>query len=347
MEPTWPALLTDLIGHRDLGAAETAWAMDQVMAGNTPPATLAAFLAALATKGETVAELRGLADSMLAHARSIELPTSTLDIVGTGGDRARTVNISSMAALVIAGAGVPVVKHGNRASSSASGSADLIEELGVSLAMPVEKVEEALGAVGITFLFANLFHPSMRFAAPTRRELGIATAFNVLGPLTNPGRPHASAIGVSSARHAPLVAGVLAERGNSALVFRGSNGLDELTSTSLNEVWVVDGGSVRREEIDATRLGIAPSTVEDLRGADAAHNADVAREVLAGGHGIIADTVALNAAAGLVAHGVDGTREGSLEDRLAAGLELARESLSSGRARAVLDRWVVFSTAAG
>ena len=202
-------------------------------------------------------------------------------------------------------------------------------------------------AVGITFLFANLFHPSMRFAAPTRRELGIATAFNVLGPLTNPGRPHASAIGVSSARHAPLVAGVLAERGNSALVFRGSNGLDELTSTSLNEVWVVDGGSVRREEIDATRLGIAPSTVEDLRGADAAHNADVAREVLAGGHGIIADTVALNAAAGLVAHGVDGTREGSLEDRLAAGLELARESLSSGRARAVLDRWVVFSTAAG
>ncbi|NCD19068.1 MAG: anthranilate phosphoribosyltransferase [Actinobacteria bacterium] len=346
-EPTWPGLISELIARHDLGVEQTAWAMDQVMSGNTAPATLAGFLTALATKGETVAELRGLADSMLAHAQVIELPTETLDIVGTGGDRARTVNISSMAALVLAGAGIPVVKHGNRASSSASGSADLIEALGVSLTMPVEKVEEALGAVGITFLFANLFHPSMRFAAPTRRELGVATAFNVLGPLTNPGRPRSNAIGVSSARHAPLVAGVLAERGNSALVFRGRNGLDELTTTAVNEVWVVAGGEVRQAEFDATRLGLPASTVDDLRGADPAHNAAVAREVLAGAEGIVPDAVALNAAAGMVAHGLDGTREGTLEDRLAGGLSIAREVLRTGRAQDVLERWVAFSRSAG
>lgn len=345
VEPTWPGLISDVIAHRDLGARDTAWAMDQVMSGNTSPATLAGFLTALATKGETVAELRGLADSMLAHATGIDLPTDTVDIVGTGGDRARTVNISSMAALVIAGAGVPVVKHGNRASSSASGSADLIEALGVSLTMPVEKVRDALGSVGITFLFANLFHPSMRFAAPTRRELGVATAFNVLGPLTNPARPRANAIGVSSARHAPLVAGVLAERGNSALVFRGRNGLDELTSTAVNEVWIVADDVVEYAEVDATRFGLAPSTVEDLRGADPTHNAAIARKVLAGARGIVPDAVALNAAAGLVAHGAGGTREGTLEDRLAAGLALARDVLESGRAQAVLDRWVAFSNA--
>lgn len=346
-EPTWPGLISALISRRDLGAGETAWAMDQVMSGNTSPATLAGFLTALATKGETVDELRGLADSMLAHAQVIELPTETLDIVGTGGDRARTVNISSMAALVLAGAGIPVVKHGNRASSSASGSADLIEALGVSLAMPVERVEQALSAVGITFLFANLFHPSMRFAAPTRRELGVATAFNVLGPLTNPGRPRANAIGVSSARHAPLVAGVLAERGNSALVFRGSNGLDELTTTALNEVWVVAGGEVSYSELDATRLGLPASTVDDLRGADPAHNAMVARQVLAGATGVISDAVALNAAAGMVAHGLAGTREGSLEDRLAAGVAIARDVLHAGRAQDVLERWVAFSRSEG
>ncbi len=343
MTPTWPQLISDVIGRIDLSADQTAWAMDQVMSGNTSPVTLAGFLTALATKGETVAELKGLADAMLAHAEVIEVPTNTLDIVGTGGDRARTVNISSMAALVLAGAGVRVVKHGNRASSSASGSADVIESLGVSLTMPVRDVERALDAVGITFLFANLFHPSMRFAAPTRRELGVATAFNVLGPLTNPARPRANAIGVSSARHAPIVAGVLADRGNRALVFRGSNGLDELTSTAVNEVWVVEEGRVTREDVDATELGIAPATIEDLRGADPEYNANVARSMLAGAEGIITDTVLLNAAAGIVAYGTEGTREGTLLERLAAAMGIARDSLVSGRAEDTLNRWIEFS----
>lgn len=343
--PTWPELISALIARTDLSAAQSAWAMDQVMSGNTPPATLAGFLTALATKGETVAELRGLADAMLDHAETIEVSTDTLDIVGTGGDRARTVNISSMAALVLAGAGVPVVKHGNRASSSASGSADVLEALGVSLTMSVRDVERALDAVGITFLFANQFHPSMRFAAPTRRELGVATAFNVLGPLTNPGRPRAHAIGVSSPRHAPIVAGVLAERGNSALVFRGRNGLDELTTTAVNEVWEVRGGSVVFSEFDATVLGLAPSTVDDLRGADPAHNALVARDVLAGAPGVIADAVALNAAAGLVAYGSPAAAGDTLTERLGAAVGIARASLASGRALGVLKRWVQFSAA--
>lgn len=344
--PTWPQLTTDIINHIDLTAEQAEWAMHQVMSGNTSSATLAGFLTALATKGETVAELTGLAAAMLAHAAPIEVPTDTLDIVGTGGDRARTVNISSMAALVLAGAGVRVVKHGNRASSSASGSADVLEALGVSLTLPVREVERALDVVGITFLFANLFHPSMRFAAPTRRELGVATAFNVLGPVTNPARPRSNAIGVSSARHAPLVAGVLADRGNSALVFRGQNGLDELTSTALNEVWVVADGAVEREVVDATALGVAAATVEELRGADPEHNAAVARSVLAGAEGVITDTVLLNAAAGLVAHGHEYTRGGSLLTRLARGLEVARDALVAGRAEEVLHRWIEFSRSA-
>lgn len=343
---TWPDLIARLISHEDLSAAETGWGMDQVMSGLTSPVQLAGFLAALATKGETTDEVRGLADAMLDHARQIDVSRDTLDIVGTGGDRARTVNISSMAALVLAGVGVPVVKHGNRASSSASGSADFLEALGVDLSLSLEAVTAALDDVGITFLFANLFHPSMRHAATARRELAVGTVFNVLGPLTNPARPRSNAVGVASAHHAPLVAGVLADRGNSALVFRGrDNGLDELTTTSVNQVWIVADGNVTYEELDATRLGIAPSTVEDLRGADPAHNAQVGRDVLAGRSGIITDTVLLNAAAGIVAYGVEGTREGSLEDRMAAALGLGRDALGKGQPQAVVERWVEYSRA--
>ncbi|HZK05868.1 MAG TPA: anthranilate phosphoribosyltransferase [Actinomycetaceae bacterium] len=344
-EISWPELTSLLVQRRDLSAEQTGWGMDQVMTGNASPVQLAGFLAALATKGETTQEVRGLADSMLAHARPIEVSQDALDIVGTGGDRARTVNISSMASLVLAGAGVPVVKHGNRASSSASGSADFIEALGVDLTLPIEAVVRSLDEVGITFLFANLFHPSMRHAATARRELGIGTVFNVLGPLTNPARPRANAIGVSSAHHAPLVAGVLAERGNSALVFRGqSNGLDELTTTSLNDVWLVEDGTVTYQQFDATALGLRPSTVADLRGADPRHNAQVGREVLSGRKtGAVTDTVLLNAAAGILAFGVDGTREGRLLDRMAAALDIARSSLHEGHTQSVVDRWIQFS----
>lgn len=343
MTGAWPELISRLIARQDLTAEETSWAMDQVMSGNTSAVSLAGFLTALATKGESVDELTGLAASMLRHAETLEAPRDALDIVGTGGDRARTVNISTTAAIVVAGAGVTVVKHGNRASSSASGSADLLEALGVDLSLPKEAVARAAGEVGITFLFASLFHPSFRFAAPTRRELGVATAFNLLGPLTNPAQPRASAVGVSSRPHAPLVAGVFARRGASALVFRGTTGLDELTTVADNDVWHVAEGEVRHEVVDATSLGIRRAEIEELRGADPAYNADVARRVLEGEPGIVSETVMLNAAAGLVAAGAAG--DGPLRDQLAQGYERAWESVRAGDAVALLERWVAFSAA--
>ncbi|MGC5616307.1 anthranilate phosphoribosyltransferase [Georgenia sp. Z1491] len=342
----WPDLLARVVAGEDLSAPETAWAMNEVMTGATDPVVLGGFLAALSTKGESVDELRGLADEMLAHALPVDVPSDVVDIVGTGGDRLRTVNISTMASLVIAGAGVRVVKHGNRASSSASGSADVLESLGVDLDLDVPTVERVFHENGLTFCFANMFHPSMRHAAPTRRALGIGTAFNLLGPLTNPARPRAGAIGVSPVRSAPLVAGVLAARGTSALVFRGrDNGLDELSTTTVNQVWEVADGEVVAHEIDAvTELGLAPSTVEDLRGQDAAYNAAVATRLLAGEAGSVREAVLLNAAAALVADGtlpgLDRAEHPGLVDRLSIALDHARESVDSGAARTRLDRWI-------
>ncbi|MFD1719088.1 anthranilate phosphoribosyltransferase [Georgenia deserti] len=344
-ERSWPDLLSRVIAREDLSADETAWAMDQVMTDRTTPEVLAGFLVGLATKGETVAEVRGLADAMLTHSVPVDVDGSdAVDVVGTGGDRLHTVNISTMASLVVAGAGVGVVKHGNRASSSSSGSADVLEALGVDLNLPVDGVARVYREVGITFCFATVFHPSMRFAGPTRRELAVATVFNILGPLTNPARTRAGAIGVARASAAPLVAGVLAARGASALVFRGRNGLDELSATAVNGVWEVRDGQIHEHTIDAVaELGLAPATVGDLRGHDAGHNADVARRLLAGERGPVREAVLLNAAAALVAHGRlpgTGPDSGDLLTRLRAALEHAARAVDSGAAAGVLDRWV-------
>lgn len=333
----WPQLLTDLIGGRDLSVDDTAWAMEQVMTGVATPSQLAGFLVALRAKGETVAELEGLVRSMLAHAVRITVPGESVDIVGTGGDRAHTVNISTMAALVLAGAGRTVVKHGNRAASSACGSADVLEALGVRLDLVPERVAEVAGEAGITFCFAQVFHPSMRHAGSTRKDLGIPTVFNFLGPLTNPAQPRAAAVGVADPRMAPLMAAVLADRGASALVFRGEDGLDELTTTGASRVWVVADGAVADETFDPADIGVPRATIEDLRGADAAHNAAVARRLLDGEPGPVRDAVLLNAAAGLVASR-SGT--GSLTERMAAALKEAAEAVDSGAAAAALERWV-------
>lgn len=340
--PAWPQLLTSLLARKDLRAEQTAWAMDQVMSGETSPVVLAGFLVALRAKGETVEELTGLSDAMLEHAVPIDIPGPAVDVVGTGGDRHRSVNISTMAALVVAGAGPTVVKHGNRAASSASGSADVLEALGVRLDLDVASVAAAAGSVGITFCFAQVFHPSMRHAALARRELGIPTTFNFLGPLTNPARPRAAAIGVADARMATLMAGVLAARGTSALVFRSEDGLDELATTAVARVWEVARGEVTEHRLDARdAFGMAPATLEDLRGADAAHNADVVRRVLAGESGPIRDAVLLNAAAALVADGsLPGTADGSLDERLGTALVHAARSVDGGSAADVLERWI-------
>lgn len=349
-ERTWPDLTTKVIQHENLSAEETAWAMDRVMSGETSPIVLAGFLTALATKGETTEELLGLADSMQAHARPVNLTTDSLDIVGTGGDRLKTVNISTTASIIIAAAGIKVVKHGNRASSSKSGSADCLEVLGVDLNLEVDDVERIFGEIGITFLFANYFHPSMRHAAQARKELAVGTAFNVLGPLTNPAHPEAGAIGVSNESQAPLVAGVLARRNNRALVFRGLNGLDELSSVVPNQVWEIRDGEISYHDLDATSdLGVAHADIADLRGQDAHYNAGVARETLDGKGGPVRDAVALNAAGAFVADGrLDGVRltDGSFIDRMANGLAIAYQTIDSGAAANLLTRWIELSNEA-
>ena len=343
--PTWSGLLSGLISGTDLSQAEATWAMDQVMTGEISPVQLGGFLVALRAKGETIEELAGLTESMVRHATRIDVPGPSVDIVGTGGDRAHTVNISTMASVVIAGTGLRVVKHGNRAASSSSGSADVLEELGIRLDHPPERVAQIAREAGITFCFAAAFHPSMRHAGVTRRELGVPTAFNFLGPLTNPAQPRAAAVGCADARMAPLMAGVFAERGKSALVFRGDEGLDELAATAGSTVWEVADGAVTEHRLDpAADLGLTRIKVEDLRGQDAAYNAAVARAVFAGEDGPVRETVLLNAASGLVADGtLPGTGSGTLVERLAAGIDLAAQAVDSGAAQATLERWIAAS----
>ena len=341
--PTWSGLLAGLITGADLSQAEASWAMDQVMTGEVSPVQLGGFLVALRAKGETVEELAGLTDSMVRHATRIDIPGPSVDIVGTGGDRAHTVNISTMASVVIAGAGLRVVKHGNRAASSSSGSADVLEVLGIRLDHPPERVARIAREAGITFCFAAAFHPAMRHAGVARKELGVPTAFNFLGPLTNPAQPRAAAVGCADARMAPLMAGVFAERGKSALVFRGDEGLDELAATAGATVWEVADGVVTEHRIDpAADLGLTRIKVEDLRGQDAAYIAAVARAVLDGESGPVRETVLLNAASGLVADGtLPGTDAGSgtLAERLTAGMGLAAQAVDSGAAQETLRRW--------
>ncbi|MCE7081515.1 anthranilate phosphoribosyltransferase [Streptomyces sp. ST2-7A] len=340
--PSWPGVLAGLLAGRDLTTEDAAWAMDRIMRGEATDAQIAGFAVALRAKGETVAEVAGLVRTMYAHARTIEVPGPAVDIVGTGGDRARTVNISTMAAIVVAGTGARVVKHGNRAASSASGASDVLERLGVNLDLPPERIPDVVAEAGIGFCFAVRFHPALRHVAAARRELGVPTTFNFLGPLTNPARVGAQATGVADARMAPIMAGVLAERGVSALVFRGDDGLDELTVTGTSTVWVVRDGSVHREGFDPRDVGIEPVPLEALRGADAEYNAGVARRLLDGETGPVRDAVLLNAAAALVALDPGPAAE-SLTARLAAGMERAAESIDSGAARKTLERWVAIT----
>ncbi|HWG93556.1 MAG TPA: anthranilate phosphoribosyltransferase [Mycobacteriales bacterium] len=337
---TWPALLSALLRGEALSAEDTAWAMGEVVAGEASPAQVAGLVVALRAKGETPEEVAGFVDAMLAVAPPVATPGRVVDTCGTGGDRASTVNLSTMAALVVAGAGVPVAKHGNRAASSACGSADLLEELGVVIDLPPAAVSECLARAGLAFCFAPVFHAGMRHAAPARRELGVPTVFNVLGPLTNPARPAAQAVGVSDLRLAPVMAGVLAARGADALVFRGDDGLDELTTTGTSTVWVVGGGRVRVEGLDPADLGLPRASLEDLRGADAPFNADVCRRVVGGEAGPVRDAVLLGAAAALAAHAGG---DAPLVQRLRAGLDRAAQALDSGAAAAALDRWVAVS----
>lgn len=315
--------------------------MAEIMAGQASPAQVAGFAIGLRAKGETAPEVAGLVAAMLERAAPLTVGGSVVDTCGTGGDRAHTVNISTMAALVVAGAGATVVKHGNRAASSACGSADLLEALGVVVDLPPDGVAACVARAGIGFCFAPVFHPALRHAAVARRELGVPTFFNFLGPLTNPAQPGAQAVGVADASMAPVIAGVLAERGTAALVFRGDDGLDELTTTATSTVWAIDAGSVTRQTLEPTELGLPRAGLADLRGADAEYNAAVARRLLDGERGPVRDAVLLNAAAGLAA--LDGGR-GALVDRLRPALVRAGEALDGGGAAQALARWASASS---
>ena len=336
--PTWPAVLSTLIGGSSLGSADTAWAMDEIMGGNASPAQLAAFAVLLRAKGETPGELLGLVRTMLDHAAPLSIAGPAVDVVGTGADRAHTVNISTMAALVVAGTGRRVVKHGNRAASSSCGTADVLEELGVAIDLPAAGVAATVEQVGIGFCFAPVFHAGMRHSGPTRAELGVPTVFNFLGPLSNPARVSAAAIGCADPRMAPLMAAVLAGRGDTALVFRGDDGLDELTTTTTSQVWVAADGAVAHVALDPAEFGITPVAPAALRGGDRVHNAAVVREVLAGGAPAIREVVLLNAAAAIAAH--DGVRADTLPDAIAVGLRSGAEAIDSGAAADLLDRWI-------
>ncbi|HVL60561.1 MAG TPA: anthranilate phosphoribosyltransferase [Microbacterium sp.] len=345
---TWPTIISSLLDGEDLSVSDAAWCMEQVMTGTVTHAQLAGFLIALRVKGETVDEIVGFRDAVLEHAVPLPVDPMALDMVGTGGDRFGTVNVSTMASVVAAASGVPVIKHGNRAASSSSGSSDVLAALGLDLSLPAERVAQVLGETGITFAFAGAFHPGFRHAGPVRAELGVPTVFNFLGPLCNPARPEASAVGVAHLDRVPLIVGVFQTRGATALVFRGDDGLDELTTTGHSHMWEVSRGTVKEHDLDPRELGIPRASIDDLVGGDAAHNAAIVHEVFAGERGAVRDIVVLNAAAGLVAFELakDPSQfQRAVLDRFRDKMAVAEEAIDSGAAARKLEQWIAASKA--
>lgn len=347
---SWPDLISELLADSDLTAADTNWAMTQIMTEQATAAQIAAFAVALRAKGETAQEVSGLAEAMVDAAEPLEISGPTLDIVGTGGDMAATVNISTMSAVVAAAAGARVIKHGNRASSSLCGSADVLAELGVVIDLPAQGVAACVDEIGIGFAFAPVFHPAMRHAGPARREVGVPTVFNILGPLANPGRPSAQMVGCANLRLAPVMADVLAQRGTKALVVRGDDGLDEVTIFSNTSVWdATKPEGVSRDSVDLAATGIDEGEARSLTGGTAQLNAQITRAVFAGDTSgplaAVRDAVALNTAAALVtwdaANGAE--QVGGITERVTDALPRALEAIQSGGAARLLDRWATFS----
>ena len=336
----WPGVLGRLLSGRDLGADEAGAALGEILSGAATHAQVAAFIVALRMKGETVQEMTGLVQAMLAHAEPLAVPGDLVDTCGTGGDRSRSVNVSTMAALVVAGAGARVCKHGGRAASSSAGSADVLEALGVVIDLGPAGVARCIEDAGIGFCFAPRFHPAMRHAVPVRSELGVATVFNFLGPLANPARARFQVVGVSDPAMADTMLGVLMANGSRrAMVVHGADGLDELSTTGPSAVIEAgEDGTVHRYTVTPEELGLAPVALEALRGGDAAENAEVVRRVLAGDQGPHRDVAVRNAAAGLVVAGIS--------PDLAAGVERAAQVIDAGGAHEALQRLVRTSQAA-
>ncbi|HEX2241055.1 MAG TPA: anthranilate phosphoribosyltransferase [Actinomycetota bacterium] len=334
---SWSAVLSKLLEGRDLTEDEAASAMGEIMNGGATASQVAGFVVALRAKGESVQEIAGLVRTMRALSEKVEVDGQVLDTCGTGGDRAGTFNVSTAAALVCAGAGVRVAKHGNRAASSRCGSADVLEALGVRIDLPPAGVAECIAAAGIGFCFAPVFHPSMRFAAEPRRELAIPTVFNFLGPLTNPAGATRQALGVSDERMLPKMVDVLARLGSERVVaFHGHGGLDELALTGPSRIVELNDGATRESSLDPTDLGLEPAPLEAVAGGSSEENAAAIHKVLAGETGARRDIVCLNAAAGFLAAGL-------VED-MQQGIDQARATLDSGAAADALDRLIEAST---
>ena len=345
---TWPQILGRVTDGIDLTAEEAEWAMNEIMTDSATGAQIAAFGVGVKMKGAAAAELSGLASAMLSHASLVEIPQRAVDVVGTGGDRSHTVNISTMTSIVVAAAGIPVVKHGNRAASSKSGGADVLEALGVTISLGPDAVASCVAEVGVGFCFAPVFHPAFRFTGPPRKEIGVPTVFNVLGPLTNPAAPAAGLIGCAFGDLAPVLAQAFAERGTSALVVRGDDGLDELTTTTTSHVWQVVGGSVTELSLDPRELGIGLVELSALQGGDATVNARIARELFDGQAGPVRDAVLLNAAGAIVAFEQTEPFSGeTLTAAMSGARDRAAAVIDSGAASDVLDRWVALSTELG
>lgn len=343
---TWPSVLGLLLAGENLSTEQARWAMRQIMSGEASPSQIGAFMLALRGKGETVEELAGLVDVMLENALLLETGNDAVDIVGTGGDLVGTVNISSMASILLASCGIPVLKHGSRSASGKTGSSEMLEVLGIRLDLAPQQVTEVFRKTGITFFYAPVFHPAMRHVAPIRKELGVPTTFNFLGPLANPAQPIATALGVANRAIAPLMAQELANRGRTGLVFRSQDGLDELSTSTRSDLWQVSGGKVEQFTLNTGDLGLSSSTSDALVGGDAQQNASVASRLFAGeafaNSEVISDVVALNAAAGLVAYELakdPGQAAQALEERFRIALTKTKAALADGRAQQKLIEW--------
>lgn len=353
----WPEVLSALLAGEDLERVESASIMHQIFSGQATDAQIAAFLIALKAKGETSEEVLGMVEQMQAHSVPVSVSGPVLDVVGTGGDRSHSVNISTMTAIVAAAAGATVVKHGNRAASSQSGSADVLEELGVVIDLPAQAVTQCVERVGIGFCFAPVFHPAMRFAGPARKQIGIPTVFNILGPLANPARPNALLVGCADPRMAPIMARVFADQGIGAVVVRGTDGLDEATIFDTTQVWDASvPGAVERSVLELSELGIQEGKPGSLRGADSTYNAQVVRDVFGGSDNPalsgVRDAVALNAALALASWntvlrrtetGLDNAGRAANSDHIKSQLDKAYEVIDSGAALKLLDKWIEVS----
>ena len=340
-EQQWHIHLSRLASGLDLGAIDIQWCMREILEGRTETQRIKEFLVALKTKGETSEEVGALVAQMYEHCAPINIQERAVDTVGTGGDGAHTINISTTAAIIAAAAGAKVIKHGNRAASSKSGAGDLLEALGVAITLDGKAVEKTFSQLGIGFCFAPVFHPAMRFAGPARKELGVPTVFNILGPLANPARPKAAAIGVADDRMHLVMAQVLGDRGVDGFVFRGDDGLDEITLATTTSVLTIGNGLIESDLLDPLDFSIDRAPISALVGGDANENARITSAIFAGEHGAPRDAVLLNAAAAIAAF--DGELHLNLHERISKSILKATQAVDSGAASTLLINWAKLS----